>query len=227
MGFAFIMDSNGNSLDIHCCNKYSPSHSAKVSQKPVGSGIAISDMRNIDNIKISLECIISNTPSIYATDDEIKVKPKSGFFNAVNQLINGNTTSNSTIEVKENEENDYITEARKYLEELNKSKEVFSLFLSDREEIKDLVLTKYDYDETEETGNTFQFKLELTQLVFAKSKTTKMPKGKEKPKLEKKKDVGKSEVKKPPEEKKSKVIKIYETGKEAGGKAINAIKGIL
>ena len=32
MGFAFIMDSNGNSLDIHCCNKYSPSHSAKVSQ---------------------------------------------------------------------------------------------------------------------------------------------------------------------------------------------------
>lgn len=227
MGFAFIMDSNGNSLDIHCCSKYSPSHTAKVSQKPVGSGIAISDMRNIDNIKISLECIISNTPSIYATDDEIKVKPKSGFFNAVNQLINGNTTSNSTIEVKENDENDYITEARKYLEELNKSKEVFSLFLSDREEIKDLVLTKYDYDETEETGNTFQFKLEMTQLVFAKSKTTKMPKAKEKPKVEMKKDTGKSEVKKPPEEKKSKVIKIYETGKDAGAKAIDFIKGAL
>ena len=72
-------------------------------------------------------------------------------FNAVNQLINGNTTSNSTIKVKMRE-NDYITEARKYLEELNKSKEVFSLFLSDREEIKEPRLTKYDYDETEETG---------------------------------------------------------------------------
>jgi hypothetical protein len=227
MGFAFIMDSNGNSLDIHCCNKYSPSHSAKVSEKPIGNGNTTSDMRTLENLKISLDCIISNTPSFYANDDEIKVKPKSGFFNAIDQLINGNTTSNSTIEVKENDENDYISEGRKYLEELNKSKEVFSLFLSDREEIKDLVLTKFDYDETEETGNSFQFKLEMKQLIFVKSKTTKMPKAKEKPKVEKKQDTGKNDVKKAPEEKKSAVTKIYESGKEGVKKAANIFGGAL
>lgn len=223
MGFAFIMDSNGNSLDIHCCNKYSPSHSAKVSEKPIGNGNTTSDMRTLENLKISLDCIISNTPSIYASDDEIKVKPKSGFFNAVDQLINGNTTSNSTIEVKENDENDYISEARKYLEDLNKSKEVFSLFLSDREEIKDLVLTKFDYDETEETGNSFQFKLEMKQLIFAKSKTTKMPKAKEKPKVEKKKDTGKSEIKKPVEEEKSGLFGIGKSIKNGFTKLTGAL----
>ena len=70
MGFAFIMDSNGNSLDIHCCNKYSPSHSAKVSEKPIGNGNTTSDMRTLENLKISLDCIISNTPLCKCSDNK-------------------------------------------------------------------------------------------------------------------------------------------------------------
>lgn len=213
MSYAFIVDSSGNTLEIDCTIKFSTSYSAKTTQKPVGSGITKTDSRNIDNLKIVLVGIISNIPSNYASEDEVEITSSNDLFNIINRFKNGNTTSNSSLKIKENNDDDIIHQAEKFLENLHNTHETFSLFIKDRDEIKDLVLLKYDPEISAETGYSLSFRLEMIQIDYAISKTTQMPKQKEKPKTAEKKDNGKVEASKT-KENKSTLSKGLDKGKE-------------
>lgn len=216
MGAILILDVDGNSLEIDCTTKDARSYTAKVTQKPIGKGVSISDSRILENPKFSLEGIISNTPSVDASDDEITVTATGNFINKILHYLNIKYSSSSKMIVKENEEVNRVKEANEFLNKLYIYEKTFSLFVKGFDEIDNLVVLDYKSDFTSETGEALKFTLEIQQIITTETKTTQVPKAKEKPKIAEKKNKGKEETKeiKPKEEKKSHLFSGLKSGKD-------------
>ncbi|WP_397599119.1 phage baseplate protein [Silvanigrella sp.] len=195
MGAIVILDGDGNSIDIDCTNEDSRNYSSKVTSKPIGSGISVSDSRVLENPKFSIDGTISNIPTIETSDEDVEVKADNGIINKISLLF-GKTTSNSSIKIKENVEENRVLDAHKYFENLYESQKTFSLFIRGFDEIDNLVLLNYTPKFNADNGDSLKFTLEIQKIIKVKTKTTSVPKEKVKPKVVEKKNNGKNETKK-------------------------------
>ncbi len=229
MGAILILDVDGNSLGIDCTTKDARSYTAKVTQKPIGNGVLVSDSRVLENPKFSIEGIISNTPSVDASDSEITITATGSFLRQLTNLFSRKTSSSLEIIVKENEEEDRVKDAHKFLNDLYLSQKTFSLFIKGFDEIDNLVVLDYKPTFTSETGESLNFTLEIQQIITVETKTTQVPKAKEKPKIAEKKNKGKEETKevKPKEEKKSLAYKGGEVVADGAKKVGNFIGNVF